>query len=224
MRTEQDDQDPEYGRWHTSTPEAVHAEEAKLNPPQEEKLIWPDWREGVPGVFRARIGNPAFYKDGVHYRYHTQVVSLNLEWNRPYLLTELARSDRPLPSTRTSEWSGVYRLFATDTVVERACGTDTTGTLYVGKAGTGRKKWSILRNRVTDLVRQKHNAFNHWHGSKRVQRRFPWAGLAVQWAFTGTILNHKGESAAEAERAEGFLLHSYDGSFGEFPPWVQRAD
>ena len=106
--------------------------------------------------------------------------SLNLDWNRPYLLADLERNYELLPSTRTSEWSGVYRLFAPDTVIERACGADATGTLYIGKGGAGGRKWSILRNRVMKLVQREHNALDHWHVSNRVQQRFPWTGLAVQ--------------------------------------------
>lgn len=65
----------------------------------------------------------------------------------------------------------------------------------------------------------RHHAFNHWHVSDLVREMFPWNSLAIEWSFTGRIVNYKGEAEAEAKRAEGFLLNSYNDSFGEYPPW-----
>jgi len=121
------------------------------------------------------------------------------------------------------EWSGVYRIFSPNTIIDRSCGKDPTGTLYLGLAGSGRKNWSILRNRINSIVKQKHHVFNHYQASELVRQKFPWTSLSVEWAFTGKILDHKGDPEAEAIRAEGFLLNSYNDSFGEYPPWNIRV-
>jgi len=49
-----------------------------------------------------------------------------------------------------------------------------------------------------------------------VRQKFPWDSLAVEWAFTtGDIADHKGERLPAAIIAEGFLLNSYNDSYGE---------
>jgi hypothetical protein len=116
-----------------------------------------------------------------------------------------------------------HRIFSPNTIIDRSCGKDPTGTLYLGLAGSGRKNWSILRNRINSIVKQKHHVFNHYQASELVRQKFPWASLSVEWAFTGKILDHKGDPEAEAMRAERFLLNSYNDSFGEYPPWNIRV-
>jgi hypothetical protein len=184
-----------------------------------EMKIWPQWSEGVPTKFHTKVGTPASYRP-----YREYWADLNLKWSRPYLLSFLEKNKQLLPSTNETEWSGVYRIFSPNTIIDRSCGKDQTGTLYLGLSGTGRKNWSILRNRINEIVKQKHNAFTHWHASEFVRQKFPWTSLSVEWAFTGKILDHKGDPQAEAIRAEGFLLNSYSDSFGEYPPWNIRVD
>jgi hypothetical protein len=223
MSTKQEEPEIEYGKWHTTTAEDILGQERQLELSREEETIWPNWKNGVPTTFRTLVGSPRFYQSGVHYRYHTYPASLELIWNGPYLLSVLRQRNRLLPSTHQSEWSGVYRLFAQNAVIDRSCGKDPTGTLYLGLGGTGRKNWSIIRNRVRDSVYRAHHAFDRWHVCDLVRQKFPFDNLAVEWAFTGRISDYKGESVAEAIRAEAFLVNSYNGSFGEYPPWNQRG-
>jgi hypothetical protein len=208
--------------WAPKSTTTMIAEGNKVHPPKEEEEIWPHWSQGVPTRFRRRITRPAFSKDDVYYQEAQHYVSLTLSWNEPCSLSYLRRDKLFLPGTHSKAWSGVYRLFAQDTTIDRSCGKDPTGTLYLGLAGSGRG-WSILRNRVSSIVNRDHHAFNHWHVSELVQQRFPLDCLAVRWAFTGKIVDHKGDSVPEAIRAEGFLLNSYNDSYGEYPPWNQRG-
>ena len=184
---------------------------------KDDKEIWPNWKEGVPTSFHRLIGTPTSYRP-----YRAYYASLELLWNAPYPLPDLFRNRRLLPSTHSSEWSGVYRVFSPNTIIDRSCGKDQTGTLYLGMAGTGRRNWSILRNRIKSIIDEKHHAFDHWRRSELLQQKFPWASLSVQWAYTGKRLDHKGDEEAEAILAEGFLLNSYNDLFGEYPPWNQR--
>ena len=64
MPTERDDDETEYGRWQTSTAKTL-AEENNAPGLDEPSETWPDWREGVPAVFRRKVGNPPFYQNGL---------------------------------------------------------------------------------------------------------------------------------------------------------------
>jgi hypothetical protein len=97
-----------------------------------------------------------------------------------------------------------------------------TGTLYIGRAGTGRQNWSILRSRIKAIVDRDHHGLGNWRVIDKLQKKFPWNVLAVQWAYTGRSRDHKGDDVAEAEFAEAFLLGSYNEAFGELPPWNLR--
>jgi hypothetical protein len=52
-----------------------------------------------------------------------------------------------------------------------------------------------------------------------IEQKYPWASLAVEWAYTPGELNHKGKPFSKAILAENFLLSCYSDSFGELPPW-----
>jgi hypothetical protein len=92
--------------------------------------------------------------------YREYFASLELRWNAAYPLSYLAKKTRLPPSTNASEWSGVYRIFSQETVIDRSCGKDPTGTLYVGMAGSGARSWSILRDRIKKIIYREHHAFN----------------------------------------------------------------
>jgi len=218
----QRENEPTYGEWHTFTPEQVAAED-KLHPADPGGVIEPSWQEGVPRRMRRLCGSPEFSKDGVHHRYRPYYRTVQLDWTsgRPLAVLRGKRDD--LPSSRySSQWSGVYRIYAQDKTINRLCGDDTTGTLYIGCAGTGRQNWSILRSRIKAIVDRDHHGLHNWNVIDKVQQQFPWNVLAVQWAYTGRSLDHKGDDVAEAEFAEAFLLGSYNEAFGELPPWNQR--
>jgi hypothetical protein len=220
--TEAHEKDLTYGEWHSCTPKELAAEN-KLHPADRREEIKPRWSEGVPARMRRLCGSPSFFKDGVYHREHHYYRSIDLCWTGSYPLPFLQANRGYLPGTKHSrEWSGVYRLSAENTTIQRCCGADTTGTLYIGCGGTGRRNWSILRNRVKAIVDGNHDALNNWHTIKPVREKYPWDSLAVQWAYTGRSQNYKGDDVAEAEFAEGFLLGSYNEAIGELPPWNLR--
>jgi hypothetical protein len=220
MRIESDDEEIKYGEWNDYNAIEALAEAKKLTPGV--KQIWPHWRDGVPTDFHIEVLGEAFFKNGNHHKEIHYFVPLQLVWNRSQLLSALYKNKHLLPGTDASEWSGVYRVFCKNTAIDRSCGRDQTGTLYIGMAGTGKQKWSILRTRIKDIIEQRHQAFTLWRVNDMVWRKFPWESLAVEWAFTGDRTDHKGERVPAAVIAEGFLLGSYNDSYGEYPPWNQR--
>jgi hypothetical protein len=223
MATEAEEKEPAYGEWHSCTPEELAAED-KLYPGARGEEVEPGWSEGVPSRMRRLCGSPPFHRNGVNHRHHAYYRAVELCWTRAHPLSFLRNNKRYLPSSKHSgEWSGVYRLFAQNTPIDRCCGKDTTGTLYIGLAGSGRQSWSILRYRVKAIVDQDHHAFGNWHASELVRRKFPWENMFVQWACTGKSFDHKGEDVAEAVFAEAFLLNTYNEAYGEYPPWNQRG-
>ena len=133
------------------------------------------------------------------------------------MLSSLEKNKRFLPHSYTDEWSGVYRIFSPNTPIDRCCGKDPTGTLYIGLAGSRVRKWSILRTRISSILTGEHHAIKNRSDLSR--QRFPWGSLAVEWAYTGERKNYKGEFVAEAILAEGWLLACYKDLYGEYPPW-----
>ncbi len=221
--TEADDEEIEYDKWYEFDAYTLVAEDKKVRPPRKEQDIWPHWSEGRPRTIRRKLGSPVFYLGKVRHRYRTYYASVELRWNAPHMSSSLKGNYHFLPRTVTSEWSGVYRIFSPDTTIDRSCGKDPTGTLYSGRAGGEGKNWSILRTRIMAIVNRDHHATNLWSMSDSIQQRFPWNSLAIEWAYTGTRLNYEGKPVPEARLAETWLLASYNDSYGELPPWNQRA-
>lgn len=220
-----EDEEMEYGKWHVYTAESDREEETNLLPLKTAGDIWPHWSEGVPAKLRRKLGSPAFFKDGVSYKYREFYESLELKWNESRMLSALRDNYRLLPSVKyRREWSGVYRIFSPDTTIDRFCGADPTGTLYLGRAGNGGKNWSILRTRLMSIAKREHHATMHWVGfSNLVQEKYPWDTLAVEWAYTGERLDYQGEPRPVAIMAESWLLNCYNDSYGEFPPLNQKG-
>jgi hypothetical protein len=134
-----------------------------------------------------------------------------------------AKKNPLLPSNKYSDqWSGVYRIFVPNKIIDRFCGKDGTGTLYIGKSGTGRLSWSTLRTRIKEIAGGKHHATRGW-SSKVIQQKYPWEALATEWAYTEMRTNYKGEKIPAASLAETWLLRSYNDSFGEYPPLNQKC-
>jgi hypothetical protein len=221
--TENDDEEVEYGRWHHYEAKDTLVEEDKVHPIEKQEDIWPDWREGRPTTFRRTGLCDRFSLDGVYHEARFVQQSLELRWNGPHMLSVLRGNSRLLPQNYDSEWSGVYRIFSPNTIIDRCCGKDPTGTLYVRLAGASDRKWSILRGRIAAIVNGSHQAIEGWGSCNLSQRRFPWNSLAAEWAYTGTRLSPYGKSIPEAKMAEGFLLSSYRDSYGEYPPWNLRG-
>jgi hypothetical protein len=221
--TEEDDEEIEYGKWHFYDGQSCLAEEQKIHPPKTIDDIWPHWGEGVPTKLRRTFYTSSFSKNGVYHRARRCYASLELKWHSPRSVSSLRKDTRLLPSSHQSEWSGVYRIFSPDTTIDRFCGNDPTGTLYLGLAGTGEGNWSILRNRIQAIARRDHHATQSWSFSDLVRQKYPWESLAIEWACTGDRQSYKGEMHPVALMAESWLLHCYNDAYGEFPPLNQKG-
>jgi hypothetical protein len=139
------------------------------HPPEQAKDIWPHWSEGVPTKLS---GNPR---------------SLELSWSSAYTLSLLKKKKNLLPGTHWSEWSGVSRIFLLNTTIDRFCGKDPTGTLYLGRVGSGAKSWSILRNRIMAIVKGDHHAKDFRDVFKQ---KYSHEALAVEWAYAKDNQGH----------------------------------
>jgi hypothetical protein len=179
--------------------------------------IWPDWSDGIPTRFHSVVDSDP--GTGAEY-YET----LLLRWDNTHQLSSLRpKKNRLLPSNKNSDqWSGVYRIFFPNKIIDRFCGKDGTGTLYIGKAGTGAMSWSTLQTRIKAIAGGKHHATRNW-SSNVIQQRYPWEDLAIEWAYTGMRTNYRGETIPAASLAEMWLLRCYNDSFGEYPPLNQKC-
>ena len=107
------------------------------------------------------------------------------------------------------ERSGVYRLIALDASgnvmpLNRVCGTDETGTLYIGESDRP------LLNRLGSLVKTHHPDYTskpHRRLSIPLAKRFPADRLAITWEYTEVPRQREAE-----------LLMAYEDQFGELPP------
>jgi hypothetical protein len=104
---------------------------------------------------------------------------------------------------------GVYRLVALDAdsklmPLNRVCGTDETGTLYIGASNRP------LLNRIGQLVktlRADYKSKPHRQLSIPLANRFPENRLGITWEYTEVPW-----------RREAELLTAYEAEFGELPP------
>lgn len=213
---ERDEDEIEYGKWVEHTAQQALAEIRKEVP--QLKSIWPHWNNGVPTRLRIYRYSPAFSTGTAFHRIRGNFETLELRWHGSRKLSELQTNPYLLPHHD----GGVYRLFVPDTSIDRCCGRDRTGTLYIGLAGTGRN-WSNLRTRVQTILKRDHHATFYWSHDGALPRKFPWETLAIDWAYTGEISNYEGKKVPEAFMAEGFLLSNYNDSFGEYPPLNQKG-
>jgi hypothetical protein len=211
--TEQDDADIGYGEEVSQDACSFLAEIEKLYPPKQAEEIWPHWSDGVPNRFRRQVLGDWFSSGGVRHRPSAYWISLELEWIGPYSLAQLRDKPQYLPGDYTSQWSGVYRVFARDTAVDRCCGNDPTGTLYVGCAASRGRNWSILRTRIQSILRGDHHAIARWSFSEVLHQKFPRETPAIEWAYTGTRVDYTGKSVPNVLLAEGWLLSSYNDSY-----------
>jgi hypothetical protein len=213
---EQDEDEIEYGKWVEHTAEQVLAE-ARREVPQL-KAIWPHWNNGVPTILRVFGYSPSFSTGTTLHHERGSFDTLELRWHGSHKLTELQTHPYLLPHHN----GGVYRIFVPNTPIDRCCGRDETGTLYIGLAGTGRN-WSNLRTRIQTILKREHHATFYWKRNGVLPRKFPWEMLAIDWAYTGERFNYEGKKVPEAFMAEGLLLSNYNDSFGEFPPLNQKG-
>jgi hypothetical protein len=221
--TDQDDAEIGYGEEVSQDASSFLAEVKRLYPAQQADEIWPHWSEGVPTKF-CRVASGDWFSSGVaQHRPFTFPLTLDLEWIGPYSLNKLKEQPRYLPGDYTSQWSGVYRIFARDTVVARCCGADSTGTLYIGCAASRGRNWSVLRTRIQAILSGRHHAMEKYGFSEVLRQTFPRESLAIEWAYTGTRIDYTGKSVPNVLLAEGWLLSTYNDSYGEYPPWNQKG-
>lgn len=219
---ERDDEEFEYGREYIHTADMALEEARKLLTPLGESDIWPGWTDGPPTMLRRTVWSPQFKLGAVLHKHRQIQVTVQFTWRKARLLSELRKNYGLLPSVKySSEWYGVYRVFVPGESIGRFCGTDPSGTIYIGRAGSQRG-WSILRTRLMQLAKREHHVTQAWdyHGARH--QKYPWASLAVDWAYTEHWLDHKGDKIIGAKRAESWLLDSYNDHFGEYPPMNQK--
>lgn len=147
------------------------------------------------------------------------------DWNKLHRLDEVGS----YIGSHCKWKSGVYRLVGlakpgvtTPAILDRICGRDETGRLYIGCSG----KRSTLRSRLPKLVRSlqtprsyKHSGeysyvYNEEHNAGTLLRmhlllseRFPINALAITWFYDPQCFITEGE-----------LLARYVKCFGEAPP------
>jgi hypothetical protein len=216
MWTEADDKEGQYGKLYRFTAKTTLAEEYKIRPPRQD--IWPHWGEGVPTKLSRELGCEPFFLGKVHHKYTSYYETLEFVWSRPYTFSELSGNKYNYPNHS----SGVYCVFAPNRFIERSCGRDPTGTLYLGCAGT-KRNWSNLRTRIKQIVRGGHHAVDNAHYHDLICKIYPAESLAVQWSYMGKRKTLKGEVEPSALLAETWLLACYRDSFGEYPPWNEKG-
>jgi hypothetical protein len=143
------------------------------------------------------------------------------EWQRLHTLKQVGSYVSSFVRPRNYRWlglnfdTGIYRLIGLDegkpASLHRICGTDETGTLYIGVGGKN------LRSRLSKLVRslragrnEEHHAGARLRQHAQLSQRFPTNELALTWCYSA--------NCHEAEKAENSLRAVYLASFGELPP------
>lgn len=223
MCAEVDDTEAESGEWEFSLAQELEHEKRR-NPSTVPPDIIPNWSEGVPTLIRRSGWTERFTKNRVTYESRLVTNTVKYDWRPAKNLSQLAEKSGGLPSLHRLEWSGVYRVFIEDEGIDRLLGKDPTGTLYLGMAGDGSLKASIMRTRIMNLAtRRNHQVADRWLFSKTLSTRFPWKSLAIQWAFTRPYIIYTGDEISGAKVAESDLLHCYRNTFGELPPLNEKA-
>jgi hypothetical protein len=154
---------------------------------------------------------------------HNQVAHWNTSipgrWRGPKTLDEVGS----YASSFCGPYAGVYRLIGLDedgkpAVLDRICGRDRTGTLYIGcDQNLG------VRSRLSQLVRsleensgwkslnREHNAGYRLRAHQTLSQRFSTSRLAITWCYID-----------QCRDGEAALLRAYYWSFGEDPPLNRR--
>jgi hypothetical protein len=113
-------------------------------------------------------------------------------------------------------YCGVYRLIglaADDDVTKpatlnRVCGQDTTGTLYIGHAGRLNERLNQLRRSLLSRHENSHGAIGALLSVTELASRFPPNRLAISLLYTGI----------RPRFVEGTLIGAYRNAFGDTPP------
>jgi hypothetical protein len=126
-----------------------------------------------------------------------------LVWSKPLLI----KSDWPNGLTLGP---GVYRLVALDQTIRRACGDDSSATLYIGQAGALEGRVNELRKalRPEEFRSGAHGAGRLLRATRILFDRFNLETLATTWAV---VSETPGDYEAD-------LIGGYLEEFGEAPP------
>jgi hypothetical protein len=120
--------------------------------------------------------------------------------------------------TKTHGFCGVYRLIALASegnstrpvTLNRVCGQDTTGTLYIGEAGKLSQRLNQLRRSAGRRREGSHGAISMLRQIGRLD--YPPEKLGIALLFTGRA----------ARGVERDLIRAYMNSFGDAPPLNYR--
>ena len=118
-------------------------------------------------------------------------------------------------SKRYHGYCGVYRLVALANTegdpkpaqLDRVCGSDPTGTLYIGEAGGLSERLNQMRRSFGR--EDSHGASSFWRQSSALRARFPLTKLGIALLYTGTKVR---------QMVERDLVRAYLNSFGDTPP------
>jgi hypothetical protein len=113
-----------------------------------------------------------------------------------------------------TDFAGVYRLIALASkgdlskpaILNRACGQDTSGTLYIGEASNLSRRLNQLRRSAGHRRERSHGAIGMLRLIARLD--YPAEKLGIALMFTGR----------DTRAVERDLLHAYINSFGDTPP------
>lgn len=128
----------------------------------------------------------------------------------------LYRADGGYFSRKRLGFCGVYRLIGLaaendvrrPATINRVCGQDASGTLYVGEAGSLNQRLNQFR-RSLGIREDSHGASRMYRQSAPLQSMFPTNKLAVAVFFTSRYLS----TAVEHD-----LMRAYLNTFGDTPP------
>jgi hypothetical protein len=182
------------------------------------------WPKGIPENSRSEdIGGGllAWIVDGASAHWNIDVPG---DWIGPYTLEQVGS----YVSSYCEHRAGIYQLIGSGkpAILDRICGPDQTGTLYIGCEG----KNFADRSRLSKLVRslgeprstrdgghiynEEHNAGSRLRRHPVLSRRFPISKLALTWCYT---------DSKECYLSERALLDAYFRSFGDTPPLNFRS-
>jgi hypothetical protein len=154
---------------------------------------WPHWNDGIPGAWQ-----PLVRPDEAG----SYVASFIESDCGVYRLVSLAQPGINEPA-----------------LLDRICGSDKTGTLYVGCAGSHGTLQSRLGSLLRTLRARKgfaysgHKAADFLRSHPLLSKRFPLDNLAVTWSYDPHQI-----------LAEQIRLSRYVRSFGEVPPLNLKLD
>jgi hypothetical protein len=119
-------------------------------------------------------------------------------------------------SKKEHAYCGVYRMIglAADddatkpATLNRVCGQDETGTLYIGRTRWLNERLNQLRRSLLSRHEDSHGAIGTLLEITKLKSRFPASRLAISILYTGI----------KPRFVEGTLIRAYMNTFGDTPP------